>query len=230
MSIPIGYYTGVRISECFGLTWDDVDFENRTININKITVKRNHGLDVRQVLKTKGKKEEKSAWYFGSTKTLTSNRTIKFGETLYNALIKARNIQLENIKQYGEYYTEIYMKPEKDEKGEDIFRLIEIEKSIPCTLEKADMICRKENGQLLSTDSFKYCSRIINHTLNIPFNYHSLRHTHATILVENGANIKGIQERLGHADIKVTLNRYVHNTDSISNESVDIFESIATKK
>ena len=122
------------------------------------------------------------------------------------------------------------MKPEKDEKGEDIFRLIEIEKSIPCTLEKADMICRKENGQLLSTNSFKYCSRIINHTLNIPFNYHSLRHTHATILVENGANIKGIQERLGHADIKVTLNRYVHNTDSISNESVDIFESIATKK
>lgn len=226
----IGYYTGVRISECFGLTWDDVDFENRTININKITVKRNHGVDVRQVLKTKGKKEEKSAWYFGSTKTLTSNRIIKFGETLYNALIKARNIQLENIKQYGEYYTEIYMKPEKDEKGDDIFRLIEIEKSIPCTLEKTDMICRKENGQFLSTDSFKYCSRIINHTLNIPFNYHSLRHTHATILVENGANIKGIQERLGHSDIKVTLNRYVHNTDSISNESVDIFESIATKK
>jgi integrase len=120
------------------------------------------------------------------------------------------------------------MKPEKDEKGDEIFRLIEIEKSIPCTLRKADMICRKENGQLVSTDSFKYCSRVINNELKIAFNYHSLRHTHATILVENGANIKGIQERLGHSDIKITLNQYVHNTESMKDESVDIFESIAT--
>ena len=47
---------GLRISECFGLTWDDIDFENRTINVNKITVKRNYGVDIRQVLKQKGKK------------------------------------------------------------------------------------------------------------------------------------------------------------------------------
>ena len=45
------------------------------------------------------------------------------------------------------------MKPEKNDNGKDIFRLIEIEKSIPCALEKADMICRKENRQLLSTYS-----------------------------------------------------------------------------
>lgn len=224
----IGYYTGLRIGECFGLTWDDIDFENKVISVNKITVKRNYGVDVRHVLKTKGKKEEKSAWYFGSTKTFTSNRTIKFGETLYKTLKKARKVQLENTIMYGEYYTDIYMKPEKDEKGDEIFRLIEIEKSIPCALKKADMICRKENGQLVSTDSFKYCSRVINHELNIAFNYHSLRHTHATVLVENGANIKGIQERLGHSDIKITLNQYVHNTESMRDESVNIFESIAT--
>lgn len=89
-------------------------------------------------------------------------------------------------------------------------------------------ICRKENGQLVLTDSFKYCSRVINHELNIAFNYHSLRHTHATVLVENGANIKGIQEMLGHSDIKITLNQYVHNTESMRDESVNIFESIAT--
>ena len=129
---------------------------------------------------------------------------------------------------YGEYYTNIYMKPEIDEKGEQIFRFLEIEQSVPCNLTKADMICRKENGQLITSDSFKYCSRIIRNELNIPFKYHALRHTHATILTENGANIKGIQERLGHSDVTITLNKYVHNTDSIKNECVDIFESIAT--
>lgn len=224
----IGYYTGLRISECFGLTWDDIDLKKRTITINKITVKRNYGVDVRQVLKQKGKKEEKSAWYFGSPKTLSSNRTIKFGETLYNALKKHRKQQLENRMLYGDYYTEIYKKAEQDEKGDTIFRLVESQKLIPCTLEVADMICRKENGQFVSTDSFKYCSRIINHDLKINFNYHSLRHTHATILTENGASIKSIQQRLGHSHIQITLNKYIHHTEALENESIDIFERAAT--
>lgn len=228
LPLIIGYYTGVRINECLALTWDDIDFDNRTISINKINVKRNFNVEVRKTLKLKGKKEEKSAWYFGSPKTHTSNRTIKFGTTLYNALKRARKAQLEHKMLYGEYYTNIYMKPEIDEKGEQIFRLLEIEQSVPCNLMKADMICRKENGQLITSDSFKYCSRIIRNELNIPFKYHALRHTHATILTENGANIKGIQERLGHSDVTITLNKYVHNTDSIKNECVDIFESIAT--
>ncbi|WP_394372714.1 tyrosine-type recombinase/integrase [Clostridium neonatale] len=82
---------------------------------------------------------------------------------------------------------------------------------------------------LVTTDSFKYCSRIINHNLKINFNFHSLRHTHATILAENGASIKSIQQRLGHSDIRITLNKYVHHTEAIENESVDIFERIATQ-
>ena len=53
----IGWNCGLRISECFGLTWDDIDFENHTLTVNKQTVKRNYGVDVRQVLKKKGKKK-----------------------------------------------------------------------------------------------------------------------------------------------------------------------------
>lgn len=33
--LPLLYYTGCRIGEALALTWDDVDFENRTISINK---------------------------------------------------------------------------------------------------------------------------------------------------------------------------------------------------
>lgn len=228
--LMIGYYTGVRISECFGLTWNDIDFEARTITINKALLKRNYGVDVRDVLKKKGKKEEKSAWYFNSTKTFKSNRVIQFGETLYRALKKAHDKQMSNCDFYGEYYTRIYKKPELDEKGDTIYRLVEVEAGVPCTLEPVDMLNVKENGQLLSMDSMKYCNRIIHYELNIMFNYHSLRHTHATTLVENGANIKDVQERLGHCNIETTLNTYTHNTDYLRSQSVDIFENAVKTK
>lgn len=54
--LMIGFYTGLRISEAFGLTWDDIDFENRAISVNKQIVKRNFGADVRKAAEKKGKK------------------------------------------------------------------------------------------------------------------------------------------------------------------------------
>lgn len=35
------YYTGLRVSEVFGLTWDDIDFENKTLTVNKNVIKKN---------------------------------------------------------------------------------------------------------------------------------------------------------------------------------------------
>lgn len=224
--LMIGYYTGLRISEAFALTWDDIDFKNETLTVNKITVKRNYSTDVRQTLKNKEKKEEKSAWYFGSPKTKASYRTIKIGKTLLDALKREKKRQLESRLEYGEYYNRIYKKPEKDEKGETIYRLVEIEAGIPCTLELSNMLCIRENGQFISTDSFKYCSRVIHHELKLAFDYHSLRHTHATFLIENGANYKDVQARLGHENIETTLQTYTHATEKMAIETVNIFENV----
>lgn len=43
-------------------------------------------------------------------------------------------------------------------------------------------------------------------------NFHILRHTFATNCIASGADIKSLCEILGHSDVKITLNRYVHPT------------------
>lgn len=225
-ALLIGFYTGLRIGEVYALTWDDIDFKEKTLDVNKLVYKRNYGVDIREVMKQKGKREEKSAWYFGDTKTAASVRKIKIGNTLINELKEYKKMQLENQLQYGEYYTQIYKKEEKDEKGNTIYRLIDVEKTVPVSLPLANLIMRKENGEFSSSDSFKYAARIIHYELNIKFNFHSLRHTHATKLIESGVSPKAVQARLGHENIETTLQTYVHNTESMEQNAVDIFENV----
>ena len=225
-ALLIGFHTGLRIGEVFALTWDDIDLDEGTLEVNKQTYKRNYGVDVRQVMKQKNKKEEKSAWYFGDPKTVSSNRKIKIGDTLIRELREFRTMQLENQLMYGEYYTQIYTKEEKDEKGNTIHRLIEVEKSVPVSLPRANLVMRRENGQYVSKDSFKYASRVIHYDLGITFNFHSLRHTHATMLIESGVSPKVVQARLGHDRIETTLQTYVHNTEIMEQDAVDVFENI----
>lgn len=230
MPLMIGFYTGLRISEAFALTWDDIDFEKRTLSVNKQIVKRNFGADVRKVVEKKGKKELRSSWYFTTPKTPASVRTVPFGETLYQALKHEKAEQLKNELQYGEYYTIHVMKKEVDEKGNDMIRVVPVQKCIDSQLQRVRLICVAENGQYTSTDSFKFCSRVIHRELQLAFDYHSLRHTHATMLIEAGANVKNVQVRLGHTNIQTTLQTYVHDTEKMAEQSVDLFEKITQAK
>jgi integrase len=227
LPILIGYYTGVRISECFGLTWDRIDLKNHTITIDRQTVKRNFG-DVKNSLDKRRKKMDKSLWYFQTPKTVTSKRVIPYGETLQKMLIKAHTDKQKNRLQYGEFFHEYYLKPEKDEKGNTVNRIVEVDRGIPVNLPAADMVCVRADGSMLTTDSFKFVCRVVQHELHTAFNYHSLRHTHATMLVEAGAPIKDVQERLGHTRVETTIDKYVHNTDEMKKETVDLFDRITS--
>ena len=42
-------------------------------------------------------------------------------------------------------------------------------------------------------------------------NFHLLRHTYATVCIENGLDAKTVSELLGHSSVQITLNRYVHS-------------------
>ncbi len=96
LPLMIGFHTGCRIGEVLALTWDDIDFNNKTLSINKSLIFN----------------DKNKQWYFGPTKTFTSNRIIKIGDTLINILKKFRKRQLENKLKYGEYYKIIYSKEE----------------------------------------------------------------------------------------------------------------------
>ncbi len=52
--------------------------------------------------------------------------------------------------------------------------------------------------KFLETHSIKDCG------------FHALRHTFATRCIEQGFDAKSLSELLGHADVKITLERYVH--------------------
>ncbi len=223
--LMIGFYTGLRISEAFALTWEDIDFDKREIIVNKQVIKRNFGADVRKAVEKKGKKELRSSWYFSTTKTESSVRRVKFGEVLYQALKQEYKAQSAYELKYAEYYTIHVLKPEKDEKGNTMQRIVPVQKCVETYLPRVKMVCIAENGEYTSTDSFKYCSRIIHTELGLAFDYHSLRHTHATILIESGANVKDVQTRLGHTNIQTTLQTYVHDTEAMASQSVDIFET-----
>lgn len=228
--LMIGFYTGLRISEAFALTWDDIDFDKRTLTVNKQIVKRNFGADVRKVVEKRGKKEQRSSWYFTTPKTSASVRTIPFGETLFNALKQEKALQLRNELKYGEFYTIHVLKKERDEKGNDMYRIVPVQKCVESQLQRVRLICVTENGQYTSTDSFKFCSRVIHRELQLAFDYHSLRHTHATLLIESGANVKNVQARLGHTNIQTTLQTYVHDTEKMGEQSVELFETITNMK
>ena len=51
--------------------------------------------------------------------------------------------------------------------------------------------------------------------------FHGLRHTYATLCIERGFDPKALSEILGHADVNITLNRYVHSTDEMKRRYVE---------
>lgn len=56
--------------------------------------------------------------------------------------------------------------------------------------------------------------------------FHSLRHSHATILLAGGIHPKIVQERLGHANISTTIDTYSHVTPSMQQAAADRLDEV----
>ena len=61
-------------------------------------------------------------------------------------------------------------------------------------------------------------------------NFHTLRHTFATNCIQMGADVKSVSEVLGHSDVKITLNRYVHPSMETKRSYLNALSDISGQK
>lgn len=89
LALDVALETGLRRGEMCGLTWDDVDFENCEIEINKTLSVVNDKYSI------------------GEPKTEESNRTIPISAALTEKLKKHKKVMSLNKLQYGEFYKKV---------------------------------------------------------------------------------------------------------------------------
>lgn len=91
-----------------------------------------------------------------------------------------------------------------------------------------DYIFKWQNGKMYSPDYITSKFSKLLKQYDLPhIRFHDLRHTCASLLIDNNYQLKDIQEWLGHADIQTTANIYGHidieRKKSISNSMVNMF-------
>ncbi len=78
------------------------------------------------------------------------------------------------------------------------------------------------NGEWLDPGNLsRYFSRLMDRADVPRIRFHDMRHTHATLLLKEGVNVKVVSERLGHASIGITLDTYSHVLPSMQQHAAD---------
>lgn len=174
--IIFGLATGARFSEIMGLTWDCIDFKNKTVKIKRTW-------------------DYADTHDFAPTKNQASNRVITIDDQTLSILNELKHYQNKRQAASGLRNTK---------------KLVFVDRNLNLT---------SNNGMN------KTLKRICRTVGLKEITSHSLRHTHASIMIYNRLNIKYISKRLGHETITTTLQTYGHIIDELDqreNEQVSI--------
>lgn len=163
LGILICLCTGMRIGEICALKWDDIDMENRLINIKR-TVQRIYLI---------GDSLNRTQIEFSSPKTIDSNRCIPIQKNLYSLLKKYSAVS------NGDYF---------------------VISGSRCLIEPR--VYRNFYKNFI-VDKVR---------LDRCIKFHGLRHTFATRLIESGAEVTAVSKIMGHSNVSITMNLYVHPT------------------
>ncbi|OKL37599.1 tyrosine-type recombinase/integrase [Domibacillus mangrovi] len=131
-------------------------------------------------------------------KTSSSHRTLRTDEHLISLFKKHKAAQNEHILKYGQYY----------QNHQFVFARND---GLPMTRNFVDGRLQR----LLKTAGIEKS-----------ITPHSFRHTHTSLLIEAGVGIKEIQQRLGHGDIKTTMNIYAHMTANMEEKAAQQFSDL----
>lgn len=188
--------TGLRTGEMIGLTWDAIDWENKTLTVNK-TLEYRH---------------DRGYWRAGPPKTQQSYRTIPLTAKAYEILERVSyekqfRKESETLSQVLEYIDRITGKTSRPVMRDLVF--VNWRTGEPAKNSSYD------------THLYKLCDEAGIKR----FCMHALRHTYATRAIESGMQPKILQKLLGHASIKTTMDRYVHVTDESMLKAVQQFEA-----
>lgn len=188
--------TGLRTGELIGLTWDAIDFEKRTLTVNK-TLEYRH---------------KQGYWRAGPPKTPQSYRTIPLTERAYNIL--------KEIWDNREYRKK---SPLLSETLEYIDRRTgATSQLVMCDL----VFINWRTGEPAKNSSYDtHLYKLCDEAGIKRFCMHALRHTYATRAIEAGMQPKVLQKLLGHASIKTTMDRYVHVTTESMDQAIKQFEN-----
>lgn len=200
--VRVALGTGMRAGEMLALTWDDIDFEHREINVNKTLVY------------VRDKNTGKYTFKNQTPKTKSGKRIIPMQSDVYHALRKQK-FQMRQLQ--------LHTKNWKSVKGFE--NLVFVNKSgkprqvvdFRNDLQRIEDAINKEREQKGQSP--------IKH-----FYPHALRHTFATRCFESGIDAKTVQTWLGHASIAITLDLYTHVTDDKSRSDMDKLEQAYQKK
>lgn len=187
--------TGLRTGELIGLTWDDIDFDRRTLTVNK-TLEFRH---------------KQQQWRAGPPKTQQSYRTIPLTNRAVELLREVESTRNSRKRAEGLSQQLTYMDRHTGQESvvnlEDLV-FLNFRTGLPAQNSSYD------------THLYKLCDEAGIKR----FCMHALRHTYATRAIERGVPPKVLQKLLGHASIQTTMDRYVHVTDDALVSGVQLFE------
>jgi len=191
--------TGCRIGEVLGLRWQDIDFKNRTININHNLVYRaqDDGTCINRV---------------NSPKTSAGIRIIPMLDEVFDAFLEEYQYQ----KVIG------FSTDEIDGYSGFVFCTGEGKVYLPGMINRTiRSICADYNKE----EAAKAEEENRDPVLLPHFSCHHLRHTFCTRFCENETNLKVIQEIMGHADISTTMDVYAEATQEKKKASMTALQS-----